>query len=70
MKAKKDRRSIRVASDAGLCVNCGVELSYCDTDLHGDFSNAECAKCRAEESHDFDAEPQARFSRCGTRLDV
>jgi len=70
MKAKKKRRPNRVATDDGLCINCGIELSYCDTDLHGDYSFVECARCRVEEAHDFDSEPHARFSRRGTRLDV
>lgn len=38
-----------------------------------DSSNGEpeckCAQCRAEEEHDFDAEPLAKFRRSGARVE-
>ena len=51
-----------------FCLNCGVKLEDCDRDPNGD-ANCVCAKCRAEECHDFDADPGAVFDRQGRRTD-
>lgn len=53
----------------GHCLNCGTILCCLDEDPNGD-QNAVCAKCRAEEAHDFDAEPNAKFGRNGSRIDT
>lgn len=51
------------------CVACGCELlELIDDDPNGD-RNPKCARCRAEEAHDFDVEPQAVFNRQGSRID-
>ena len=39
-----------------------------DKDPNGD-ANCVCARCRAEESHDFDKEPHVKFDRSGKRID-
>jgi hypothetical protein len=49
------------------CIDCGVKLGEVDKDPNGD-ENCECAKCRAEADHDFDAEPNAKFNRRGERI--
>jgi hypothetical protein len=51
------------------CINCGVELGCVDDDPNGDH-NCVCARCRAEEAHDFDADPTAAFDRSGRRCAV
>jgi hypothetical protein len=48
----------------GHCINCGEEMSVIDDDPNGDH-NATCARCRAQEAHDFDLHPNAEFSRLG-----
>lgn len=48
------------------CLNCGTTLDFRDEDLNGEKSPI-CAQCRAEEAHDFDAEPDAKFNRRGHR---
>lgn len=50
------------------CVNCGCPLmdAY-DRDPNGD-PNCVCAKCRAEDKHDFDKEPGVVFDRAGHRI--
>jgi hypothetical protein len=50
------------------CINCGCDLSIIDDDANG-RKNCTCARCRAEEEHDFDAEPNAKFNRIGWRVD-
>ena len=50
-----------------ICVGCGTELDERDDDPNGD-KNPVCAKCRAEDSHDFDREPKTKFDRLGRRL--
>lgn len=47
-----------------LCLGCGVLLGHLDRDPNGD-ENATCARCRAEENHDFDADPNVTFDRAG-----
>lgn len=54
--------------ERGYCLSCPEELCHLDDSPNG-ARNATCARCRAEESHDFDREPQAIFSRSGERLD-
>ena len=47
------------------CINCDQELiSAYDDDPNGN-KNCVCAKCRAEEEHDFDLEPDVEFDRAG-----
>ena len=55
-------------SNPKFCINCGVKLEECDRDPNGD-ANCVCAKCRAEECHDFDKEPGAVYDRQGRRVD-
>lgn len=50
------------------CISCGRVLLLIDRDPNGD-RNAVCAKCRAEEGHDFDAEPNVTFIRLGYRVE-
>lgn len=47
------------------CINCQTELNCLDEDPNGD-QNCICAKCRAEENHDFDLEPNVVFERDGS----
>jgi len=51
------------------CLNCGTELNCLDEDPNGD-RNVVCAKCRAEDDHDFDAEPDVRFGRDGRLVEA
>jgi len=48
------------------CLGCGTELNHLDEDPNGD-KNATCARCRAEEEHDYDLEPGVEFERDGSR---
>jgi hypothetical protein len=54
-------------TDYGICLGCHTQLipAY-DADPNGDMS-ATCAKCRAEEAHDFDRWPKAVFDRSGNQ---
>ena len=52
----------------GHCVGCDTLLLEIDKDPNGD-ENATCKRCLAEEDHDFDLDPGARFSRSGERTD-
>lgn len=52
-----------------FCISCLSELNYLDDDPNGEH-NAVCAKCRAEENHDFDTEPDVLFLRNGKRLNI
>lgn len=49
-------------------LSCLGELNHLDDDPNGD-KNCVCAKCRAEEKHDFDVEPEVRFDRRGRRIE-
>lgn len=53
---------------AELCLGCHEELCTLDEDPNGEM-NCVCARCRAEEEHDFDKEPNAVFGRAGRRID-
>lgn len=53
----------------GFCLSCQHQLSSLDVDPDG-AENTTCAKCRAEESHDFDAQPDALFDRAGRRIEA
>ena len=53
----------------GNCINCTTPLNVLDDDPNGD-PNCVCAKCRAEENHDFDAEPNAVYDRRGHRVET
>lgn len=57
-----------MSSSRGQCLSCPEQLCIVDDDPNGD-GNATCAKCRAEDDHDFDKEPGAVFSRSGERID-
>jgi hypothetical protein len=50
------------------CISCGCDLCIIDQDPDG-RKNATCARCRAEEEHDFDAEPNVRFDRAGHEIE-
>ena len=50
-------------------IGCLTELNHPDDDPNGD-KNCVCAKCRAEEAHDFDAEPDVKFDRRGHQIDA
>ena len=50
------------------CSGCGTMLEHCDRHPNGDMGVL-CARCRAEENHDFDKEPDVRFTRDGTQID-
>lgn len=50
-----------------VCVMCQTMLMPCDEDPNGD-KNPVCIKCRAEQAHDFDAEPYVEFDRFGRML--
>ncbi len=50
------------------CISCQVELCHLDDDPNGD-RNPVCARCRAEEDHDFDADPHAKFDRSGNYVE-
>lgn len=52
---------------SNYCLGCGEELCCLDEDPNGD-ENPTCARCRAQEDHDYDAEPLALFSRGGERI--
>lgn len=52
-----------------ICLNCDEELiRSIDDDPNGEM-NAVCARCRAEEEHDFDREPDAVFDRYGNQIE-
>lgn len=51
------------------CLECGVPLSAIDNDPN-EGKNTICARCHAQNCHDFDAEPQARYDRRGRRVDT
>lgn len=57
-----------MSDDRGECMNCPNELGAIDDDPNG-AHNLICAKCTAEQSHDFDAEPHAEFNRSGKRIE-
>lgn len=47
------------------CIDCQEPLIDCvDSDPNGE-RNITCARCRAEQNHDFDVEPNVVFDRCG-----
>lgn len=48
------------------CIHCGAKLTFLDEDPNGE-GNCVCAKCRAEEKHDFDREPNVKYNRRGER---
>ena len=53
---------------ADICIGCHDELNETiDADPNGDM-NATCARCRAEDAHDFDRWPNVRFDRHGNRV--
>lgn len=53
----------------GSCFGCGDDLNpTLDAAPNGDMG-CTCARCLAEENHDFDAEPGVTFTRAGHRVD-
>jgi len=50
------------------CIICFVKLNALDDDPNGD-KNCVCAKCRAEEAHNYDTEPDAKYNRAGRRIE-
>jgi hypothetical protein len=54
---------------ANHCISCDTVLTVVDDDPNGD-KNCVCARCEAEEGHDFDADPWCAFTREGCRMDV
>lgn len=59
---------IKDLEEKDYCVGCGQELiSAYDDDPNGE-KNCICAQCRAEENHDFDAEPDVEFDRQGNMI--
>jgi hypothetical protein len=54
-------------TNQSTCMSCPEELLAVDEDANG-TKNSTCRRCRAEEDHDFDAEPNAVFNRMGERV--
>ena len=47
------------------CIGCHeTYMPHVDNDPNGE-RNATCIKCRTEEAHDFDLEPDVQVDRCG-----
>jgi hypothetical protein len=69
LKIKADHEAKASETQPFTCLNCLEELCGLDDDPNGEH-NATCAKCRAEEDHDFDAEPDAVFNRDGSMADA
>ena len=46
------------------CLGCGFPLIEADKDPNGE-NNYVCLRCRAEEEHDYDLEPNTNFNRLG-----
>lgn len=63
-----DEPAKSVVEPKPYCIICGVLLNALDDDPNGD-KNCVCAKCRAEEKHDYDAEPKAQYDRAGRRIE-
>lgn len=49
------------------CISCLTELNHLDNDLNGK-KDCVCARCKAEQAHDFDKEPNVKFDRAGNRI--
>ena len=56
-----------VTGYAEECISCGVKLGALDDDPNGEH-NPICVRCRSEEEHDFDLEPNVEFDRSGARI--
>lgn len=54
--------------DVAMCTGCGTGMLDCDNDPNG-RENHNCARCRAEEEHDFDVDPAALFDRQGILIE-
>ena len=55
-----------LAEEGATCVDCSPKCLNCGCTLLGiDGPFPTCARCRAEESHDYDSDPHARFDRGG-----
>lgn len=53
----------------GTCIGCSTDLCILDDDPNG-AHNSTCARCRAEEEHDFDMYPGVTFSRSGEYIEA
>jgi hypothetical protein len=58
-----------MSEDDEHCIVCQTKLGALDDDPNGDH-NAVCVRCRAEERHDYDREPDVTFDRSGARIDM
>ena len=67
-KVNKKAKAQPTEETATYCIGCLTELTHLDDDPNGD-KNCVCAKCRAEDAHDFDIEPHVKFDRSGRRID-
>lgn len=56
-----------MCSETEICIGCHDVMGWLDRDPNG-AENATCARCRAEERHDFDVEPDVVFDRKGNRI--
>lgn len=54
-------------NERGECIECGNELTAIDDDPNR-TCGVTCARCLAEQNHDFDAEPGVEFTRSGKRV--
>lgn len=51
------------------CISCLTPMnSACDADPNGDMGCV-CARCSAEEKHDYDVNPRGRYNRRGELID-
>jgi uncharacterized protein YjiS (DUF1127 family) len=55
-------------SEYGNCMTCQVELGHVDEDPNGDIGT-KCARCLAEEEHDFDVLRDAEYDRSGNLIE-
>ena len=58
-----------MSNERGDCIECGTELTPVDDDPNR-TCGATCARCLAEQSHDFEAEPGVEFTRSGQRVEA
>ncbi|AXH59715.1 hypothetical protein [Pseudomonas amygdali] len=56
-----------MSNERGNCIGCGRELTHLDDDPNRTCGPT-CKRCLAEQEHDFDADPDAKFSETGERI--
>jgi hypothetical protein len=62
-------RKQEAKSKLEYCLGCSTEMiGVIDNDPNG-AENCTCARCRAEESHDYDLEPDVEFDRSGHMIE-